>query len=129
MAKSYKLNKIKYRRSYNFSEISKLLGVHISTVRDWRKNGLETLTGTQNPYLVMGEQLKSFLHAKQSKRKTSLKSNEIYCLVCRKGVVPIKVQEVANGIVGSNKKSVMLKGMCPNCKRKVNRIGAKESKT
>jgi uncharacterized protein YjcR len=129
MAKSYRISKIKYRRSYDFNEITELLGIHISTVRAWRKEGLETLEDTRSPYLVMGKQLKTFLHNKQAKRKTHLKSNEVYCLVCRKGIVPVEIAEVINGIVGGNKQSLILKGKCPNCNRPVNRFISKESKT
>ena len=122
MAKNYKLKTVKSRRSYSFREIAGICGVHIRTVQMWRKEGLETLVGTQNPYLVMGCSLKSFLSDKRSKRRTKLKDNELYCLVCRKGVEPLNISAVANGTVGNSKKSVVLKGTCPICRNNVRRF-------
>jgi len=129
MAKKYKLNKIKTKRSYSFKEIATLIGIHIRTVQSWRKEGLETLEGTKSPYLVMGYQLKGFLKTKQAKRRTKLKDAECYCLVCREGVVPTDIRSEDNGIIGGNKRSIILKGVCPKCKRTVNRFVSKESKT
>ena len=129
MAKSYRLNKIKTKRSYTFKEIAKLMDIHVRTVQAWKKEGLETLEGTKSPYYVMGYQLKEFLQGKKSKRKVSLKPNEVYCLVCRKGVTPINTREVDNGTVGGNKQSLIFKGKCPHCSRTVNKFISKESKT
>jgi hypothetical protein len=125
MMKKYHLRLIKTRRSYSFKEAAELLGTHVRTVQSWRKQGLKVIEGAY-PYLVLGSELKAFLGQRQSLRKTKLKSNELYCVACKKAVVPVDVKTVANNrIVGKNKQSITLKGVCPHCGNPVNRFGSR----
>lgn len=124
MTRRYNTRIIRLNYSYLLSEISELYGVHIRTVRLWVKEGLEIVEGLY-PYLVNGKNLKAFLDKKQIKRKTKLNDNEMYCMKCRKGVIPINnnVEMVYSGkTIGKGIKDFMLKGICPICLTNMNRL-------
>ena len=123
MSKKYELRKIKTKRSYTFKEIADLLDVHVRTVQAWHSEGLNPLEGSNNPYLVMGKDLKMYLKLQTEKHKVTLGLNEFYCMRCRKAVIPKKVYKYIGGIkIGGNKPSVRLSGICPTCSRKVNKF-------
>lgn len=123
MSKKYELRKIKTKRSYTFKEIAELLDVHVRTVQAWHIDGLNPLEGSNNPYLVMGKDLKMYLKLQTEKHKVTLGLNEFYCMSCRKAVIPEKVYKYTGGIkIGGNKPSVRLSGICPTCSRKVNKF-------
>jgi len=48
--------RVKIHRSYSVEEMSRLLGVHKNTVRNWLKNGLEPIDD-QRPTLIRGSDL------------------------------------------------------------------------
>lgn len=129
MSKKYELRKIKTKRSYTFKEISELLNVHIRTVQSWHTDGLEPLEGSNNPYLVMGGEIKMYLKQKSQKNKAPLKQNEFYCFKCRKAVVPQDVYKYVNGVIGGNKPSIRLEGTCTVCNTKVNKFTSKDQST
>lgn len=127
MSKKYEIRKIKTKRSYTFKEIADLLGVHVRTVQSWHLDGLSPLEGSNNPYLVMGGEIKMYLKQKSLKNRVQLDENELYCMGCRKAVVPTKVYKYVNGIkIGGNKLSVRLSGICPICAKKVNKFTSKD---
>ena len=68
MSKKYEARKIKTKRSYTFKEIADLLGLHIRTIQSWHTDGMLTLEGSNNPYLVMGTDVQNYI--KQQKLKT-----------------------------------------------------------
>lgn len=125
MTKKFKIHLIKTKRSYSAVQISELLNVHIRTVQSWKKQGLNIVEGTYHPYLVMGEDLKVFLINQSKKRKTTLNSDEFYCLSCKK---PVKAQFIQNQNnhrrIGKNKISVTIQGICETCGKKVNRFSS-----
>ncbi len=123
MSKKYEVRKIKTKRSYTFKEIADLFDVHIRTIQAWHVNGLVTLEGSNNPYLVMGVDVQNYIKQQKQKHKVTLKVNEFYCISCRKAVTTTEVFSNSNGIkMGGNKQSVILSGVCPTCSRKVNRF-------
>ena len=127
MSKKYEIRKIKAKRSYTFREIADLLGVHVRTVQSWHLDGLNPLEGSNNPYLVMGGEIKMYLKKKKLKNKVKLQENEFYCMGCRKAVVPTDVYKYVSGVkIGGNKPSVRLSGSCPTCDKKVNKFTSKE---
>jgi len=124
MSKRYNTRIIKLNYSYLLSEISGVYGVHIRTVRLWVKEGLEIVEGLF-PYLVNGKDLKAFLDKRQNKMKTKLNDNEIYCVKCKKGIIPLNnsVEIVYSGkTIGNGIKDFMLKGICPICLTNINRL-------
>jgi len=124
MPKRYHIRLIRARRAYILREIVEVLGVHIRTVQDWVKSGLPVLEGS-HPRLVLGHQLREFLTVQQKKRKTSLAEGEIYCLVCKIGVRPKKIQILRKDKrIGHDKRMIIFRGQCPVCGRSVNRFGS-----
>ncbi len=127
MSKKYEVRKIKTKRSYTFKEIADLFDVHVRTIQAWHVDGLVTLEGSNNPYLVMGIDVQNYIKQQKQKHKVALKENEFYCISCRKAVTPTEVFSNSNGIkMGGNKQSVILSGVCPTCNRKVNRFTTNE---
>ena len=124
MTKKHNTRIIKLNYSYSLSEVSKLFGVHIRTVRSWVKEGLEIIEGLY-PYLVNGRSLKAFLEKRQTKRKIKLEENQMYCMKCRKAVSPLNnsVSIIYSGkTIGNGIKDFMLKGICPTCLTNLNRL-------
>lgn len=124
MTRKHNTRIIKLNYSYSLSEISKLFDVHIRTVRNWVKEGLEIVAGIY-PYLVNGRDLKAFLCKRQTQRKIKLEENEMYCLKCRKAVTPLNglVSIIYSGkTIGKGIKDFMIKGICPICLTNLNRL-------
>jgi hypothetical protein len=131
MAKTYKLRRIRNKRSYSFKELANLLGVHIRTVQAWYKDGMPIIEDSQYPYLVLGSDAKSYLKELQSKRQLKLQAGECYCVACHKAVNPLDVKIQSNNRkMGEGKESVSLVGKCPLCQNKVTRFDSRDlSKT
>jgi len=113
-------NRIKKHRSYTFAEIAEVFEIHIRTVQTWRKQGMNVLDETSRPYLVSGEDIRSFLRVKNSKNKHRLKSGEFFCVKCRQPRKPLpdKVRIILTGKkLGSRYKQVIFKGLCSICGR------------
>jgi len=109
-------------------EIADVYCVHVRTVQSWHSNGLKHLEGSNNPYLILGKDVKEYLIKEQQKKKVTLKSNEFYCMKCKKAVVPVKVIKVIRKIkLGGNNQAVTLSGVCPICACKVNRFDKEKS--
>ncbi len=124
MARKYNTRIIKRNYSYLLSEIAELYNVHIRTVRQWVKEGLEIVEGLY-PYLVNGKCLKEFLDKRQNKRKIKLQENQMYCVKCKKEVEPLNnsVSIVYSGkTIGNGIKDFLIKGICPICLTNINRL-------
>lgn len=115
--RKYNLNLIKKNYSYTIQEISEILHVHSSNVRLWIKNGLKTIDSIK-PFLIHCEDLKTFLAARQSKRKCKCQFEEFYCLKCRAARSP-----TPNTVIATikNKKIVNLSGNCSICGSRLNK--------
>lgn len=74
--------KIKAARSYTIPEVAQALGCTTRTVRNWAGMGLRVLTENR-PYLIVGDDLKTFLVDKTASRKFKLAPNELFCLSCK----------------------------------------------
>ncbi len=101
----------KIHRSYTVEEAAKLFDVHRNTVRHWIKQGLPTNDG-KRPTLILGGDLRAFLHFRRVKRKRPCKPGEIYCVRCR---VP---RRPAGAMADYQPSSVLLGnliGICPSC--------------
>lgn len=123
MKKNYNIRKIKAKRSYTAEELAEVLNVHIQTVREWKRSGLNPLESNTSPHLFMGDTVKNFLKQKSQSRKTKLKVSEFYCLKCKGAVTPETVAKVDRGItLGKGKRSIVLQGFCPVCGTGVNKF-------
>ena len=102
---------IKIHRSYTIEEAARALGVHKNTVTNWLKDGLDCIDD-RRPRLVQGKALKSFLRERRRSQKQQCGPGELYCLKCRKPVIPLdgKVVYIALNEAGGN-----LQGRCREC--------------
>lgn len=83
MAKRVPFWKIKTHRPYTPFEAAGVLGVHRQTVIRWvRQHGLSADT-SKKPWLIEGRDLRTFLGARQTKRKCKLALHTFYCFGCR----------------------------------------------
>lgn len=71
---NYRLAKI--HRNYTVEEAARLFGVHRNTVRMWIKRGLPVVAG--HPVLILGRELRAFLHGRREAARRSCRSGEMY---------------------------------------------------
>lgn len=101
----------KLHRSYSVEEVTRTLGVHKGSVRNWIKAGLPTVEGTR-PVLILGIELRGWLEKRRKAAKRPCPPGTIYCFKCREPRPP------ALGMVEyvpMNAKSGNLKAMCADC--------------
>lgn len=103
------LGRIKLSCSYDTHEITKLLGIHRNTVRQWLKVGLKPIDN-RRPRLMHGSELKAFLTARQQSRRTKCEVGEFYCFKCRAAQRPWG--DTADARIHSGK-IVKLTALCP----------------
>jgi len=102
---------VKIHRSYNVEEAASVCRVHRGTVRNWIKNGLDTVDGGR-PTLILGTVLRAHLEGKRSKRKHKCKPGEIYCVKCR---VPKTPFEKCADLRQMTASTYCLVGLCGDC--------------
>ena len=68
--------------SYTYTELSELLNVSKTTLRNWRGSGLKVLEPNSSPILFLGSEVKRFLLEKKSQRKIKLNPGEFFCTRC-----------------------------------------------
>jgi hypothetical protein len=116
--RKYNTRLIKERLSYSTQDIVILFNLHKRTVQEWYTQGLPKID-ERKPYLVLGANLKTFINKRQGKRKKSCKSNEFYCFKCKE---PRTSWESLANIKFINEKSIMVIGICIQCKTRLNKI-------
>jgi hypothetical protein len=98
----YALNRIKTGITYDVAEIAKLFGIHRNTVRQWLREGLETIDA-RRPLLIHGAILKAVLAARQRARKHACRPGEFFCFKCRAPRTPYGgMADVAEHTKGSS---------------------------
>lgn len=116
--RNYNPNLVRSRHTYSFLEISELFGIHIRTVQQWKKRGLQVLDSNTKPYLVMGLALIEFLKRERKKRLITLKNGEFYCSRCRGArrskSSKFRIEETEK-FLGKGSKLVMIRGECEVC--------------
>ncbi|KAF0112937.1 MAG: hypothetical protein FD163_639 [Hyphomonadaceae bacterium] len=111
------LARIRQTRTYTTAELSKLLDVHINTIRGYTKQGLKPIDATW-PVLFHGSDVKEYLAKRQSKNKCVLEIDEFYCLKCRK---PRKPLGRMVDVTFCNQKMANMSALCEVCETKMNR--------
>ena len=81
MPKTLNHRLVKIHRNYTVDEAARLFDVHRNTVRQWIKSGLLVVAG--HPVLILGRELRSFLHRRREQAKRQCQAGEMYCLRCR----------------------------------------------
>lgn len=126
--RTYNIRLIRARSSYSTSEIANVLGVHISTVRTWHKQGMVSLNPGENQLLFKGYAIKEFLDRRQKGRKIKLKENEFYCTRCRlpRKSNPKNIEFIdTNKRIGRDDWQIIIRGKCVVCGCKLNRFHTK----
>lgn len=118
MAKRPSHRALRAARSYTFEEAAIALGVSKGTVRTWVNNGLPAMKA-QRPYLILGEALKDFLQTKTAKRKSALRSAELYCLGCKAPRMPMGMLV---DCIPQTATTARLMGLCEACGGTCNRM-------
>lgn len=111
------LNRIKTGISYDVAEIAKLLAVHRNTVRQWLKEGLETIDD-RRPLLIHGAALEAFLAERQQARKHVCGLGEFFCFRCR---VPRPPYGGMADVAEHTAKIARLTALCSVCETKMYR--------
>lgn len=116
---------IRRRQTYEARELSIKLGVHIQTVRTWRKAGLAPIDLESWPSLYLGDTVRAFLRAEIIKTKQKLQPEEFYCLKCRNATTSnlsdIRVEATGQKI-GKSDVQVIIHGNCRQCGSKCRRL-------
>jgi hypothetical protein len=123
MAKQANPRKIKSNRTYSFEEAAHALSVAVVTVRGWEKQGLRVLK-SQRPYLMMGQDIREFLEAKNRKRRRPMRQDQFYCLGCRRSQTPLGAMA---DFYQTTPRTGRLVALCPTCESEVHRfVGLRE---
>lgn len=116
--KNHKYWILKDHRIYTVKEVSKLLKVHVCTVRSWIKQGLKIVPNSISPILIRGKDLKSFLKKRAKARKCKLVDNQFYCLKCRQAchseLENIKV-DILESLLSEDNHKAVIHGICKVC--------------
>jgi hypothetical protein len=121
-AKRINPNLIKVHYSYTATELAKRLGVHKNTIRNWTRNGLQSLAG--RPVLFHGGSVRVFLTASNANRRKPCPPGKFYCFRCRERRGP------ALGMVDFTDRSVgagNLTAVCESCGAIMNRRARREA--
>jgi len=109
--------RIKGLRSYTVEEISRLLGVHKHTVRNWIKEGLPTIDD-RRPALILGSELRTFLERRRARAKHVCPAGTLFCLRCRSPRAPaLEMVEYVPFEGGAGN----IRALCPTCGCLMNR--------
>lgn len=125
--KIYNPQLVKSKRSYTIKEIAQIYDLHIRTVQQWLKEGLEPINSLVKPYLIQGEDLRIFLKKRMQKFKRKLDWNEIYCTKCRcprKSFPDRLTFHISDKKLGKHFKQAIIIGKCENCGRPLIRFSS-----
>ena len=119
-SRSLDLRRIRLSVCYTMPEVAKLLGVTIGTVWAWVRAGLPILEDVR-PFLIPGDDLKTWLRNRARARKQACQPNELYCFRCR---APREPEPGTVRIILRNQKVTSIKGCCSGCGCTMNRAGS-----
>jgi hypothetical protein len=115
---NYNPNKAKINRNYTFEELAGVYSVHKNTIAQWVKKGLPCLKDMR-PFLIMGADVRDYLQAQRVGKKQKCKSNELFCMRCKK---PTKPAENFVEYLPLSTTKGRLTGFCSRCECVVNKF-------
>lgn len=127
MKRNHNLRILKAKKSYSTQELADALGVHVQTVRSWRKDNLKPIDDSTHYSLYLGSQVQSYLKTQMESRRTKLAPEEFYCLGCHTKTTSLQISIVSqNKLIGKNQDSVRLQGTCVKCGKTVNKFDTRK---
>jgi len=112
---------VKSSLTYEVGEAAAALGKSKATIRNWIKDGLPIMA-SKKPLLISGQDLRDHIRAKSKGAKTSLGSDQLFCLSCREGRKPLGM---IVAVLPNTDKTDRLKGLCETCGGVASRIISK----
>jgi hypothetical protein len=113
--------KIRSNTCYQYNELAQVLGVSLTTIRNWKRAGMKVLEEGSRPLLVMGFEVIRFLAQRKQKRKVHIQKGEIFCRNClasRKSKPDnIKIEQTGKKIGKANQ--IIVRGICEVCEAKM----------
>lgn len=107
----------KVHRSYTVEEVTRLFGSHRNTVREWLAAGLKPIDN-QRPALILGSELRRFLHERRARRRRETPVGMIFCLPCRE---PRRPSGDVVDYIPRTATTGDFQGICPECDSILNR--------
>lgn len=109
---------IKSTELYYVDELAKVIDVHVNTVSNMIKDGMQIVKGSY-PYIIRGQFAIDYLKDRRKKSKTKLEQDDMYCLPCDK---PYKPEKNVVRLKIITPKIGNLQSHCTNCERLTNRL-------
>jgi len=124
MPKQAKLNRIKAFQSYTIQEAADIAGVSDHSIHNWGKNGLRMMDAAR-PTLIRGDDLRDYIKAQRSKRKSPTEPDTFFCVVCKRP--RHAAANMADCTIIGNRAT--LTALCATCETIVSKPVAKSSVT
>ena len=102
---------VKQVLTYTVEEAADALHVTTATVRNYIRRGLPVLAN-KRPALISGQEIRRFLRAERSAKKSPLAPDELRCPSCQRGRRPFGLLVDVEPI---SQKTAILKGLCEVC--------------
>lgn len=112
-------------RTYTAKELAVALAVNPRTIQTWKSQGLSPIDPEERPALFSGSDVREFLARRNAKRKTSLTTNQFYCVKCRGPVFPDPASVIWQPLSHDGRcpeAKIRAIGRCPHCGSTINRF-------
>lgn len=122
----YNIARIRTKKPYLIEDICTLFDIDRKTVSRWLKEGLLLVENRRKPYYIMGYDLKAFIKAKREAKKVRLAPNELYCVSCKKAVLPKRgtrsIKKTGKKTGANNRDQKAIHAHCRDCNNKIRRL-------
>lgn len=109
--------RVKIHRSYTIQEAAEALGVHVNTIRNYVRRGLQ-LVDDDRPLLILGSALRQYLVDGRRAARQRCGPGDIFCIRCRS---PKKPAARMADYIPITEGSGNLRGICPDCNLLIHR--------
>ena len=124
MPKQARLSGIKSLHCYTKAEAAALVGVSTRTIGNWTRGGLPLMDATHPPF-IRGDDLRDYIKAQRSKRKSPTEPDTFFCVVCKRP--RHAAANMADCTIIGNRAT--LTALCATCETIVSKPVAKSSVT
>lgn len=121
MAKRPSTRGIKKHRLYSYEEAAVALRLTPNTVRAWRADGLQVMTGNV-PHYILGAELIRFVEEKRAKKSVKMGLDQMYCFKCKAPHGPLWAMV---DYIPINETRGRLCGLCEACEGDLQRFVGK----